>query len=259
MEIEEATTLATAAAGGFTVREILVRRARREAATTGDQGRISFVLAGALSHETNGRLHLCPAGSALYRPPHTSYVERVLEVPLHAVWVDIDPEPLERFRSIFGSGVDRHILLPIALLDERLSAIRALIAGDHPDDLPQAVDQLIVSTGQFRQRPAWMGDCLHFLHSHYEELPLGISTIASLVAVHRATVAAGFRRHFNCTLGEYLRLLRIHQVLRQLTETDQPLTEIAAATGFCDQSHLTRTMKQKLGVCPTDIRRAAHS
>jgi AraC family transcriptional regulator len=240
---------------GFIVRETVVRRAHSLRDSTGACGRISFVLEGALSHEANGRLHLCPAGSVLYRPPHVAYVERVLKVPLQAVWIEVGPERLECFRPIFGAGVDRHILLPIAFLSGMLAEIRALLGGDSPAALAEAVHRLIVSTARVRGRPLWFGHCLHLLHSDYEELALGISSVAASLAVHRATVAAGFRRHLSCTLGQYLRLLRVHEVLRRLTETDQALTAIAAATGFCDQSHLTRTMKQTLGLPPSEIRR----
>ena len=101
---EATTTLAVAATDGFTVRETVLNRADSYRDTTGSSGRISFILRGALSHEANGRLYLAPAGSALYRPPATAYVERVLEVPLHVVWIEVGPEPLERFRPMFGAN-----------------------------------------------------------------------------------------------------------------------------------------------------------
>jgi AraC family transcriptional regulator len=64
-----------------------------------------------------------------------------------------------------------------------------------------------------------------------------------------------FRRQNGCTVGEYVRRLRVDFALRQLSETENPLSEIAAAAGFADHSHLTRTFKAYLGLTPSEYRK----
>ena len=64
-----------------------------------------------------------------------------------------------------------------------------------------------------------------------------------------------FRRQKGCTVGEYVRHLRVDFALRQLSETENSLSDIAAAGGFADHSHLTRTFKAHLGLTPSEYRK----
>jgi AraC-like DNA-binding protein len=48
----------------------------------------------------------------------------------------------------------------------------------------------------------------------------------------------------------YLLSRRLEQAERLLRETQLPLSEIAAATGFSDQSHLARHFRRRTGMSP---------
>src|SRR5438309_1537917 len=71
---------------------------------------------------------------------------------------------------------------------------------------------------------------------------------------HLAHVARVFRAFKNCTLGEYVRALRIKHAAQRMARTDASLAEIAAATGFSDQSHFSRTFKRQTGLLPSEFR-----
>lgn len=68
-------------------------------------------------------------------------------------------------------------------------------------------------------------------------------------------LAQSFRKFYNCTIGDYLRSLRIGFACRQLRRPEIPLSEIAFHAGFADQSHFSRTFKKTFGVPPTQYRR----
>ena len=55
-----------------------------------------------------------------------------------------------------------------------------------------------------------------------------------------------------------MRQLRIEFARRQLAG-DASLSTIAAAAGFCDQSHFTRLFKQYMGLTPAEYRLALQS
>lgn len=68
-------------------------------------------------------------------------------------------------------------------------------------------------------------------------------------------LARQFRWHYGCTVGTYVRRLRVQYAARQLAATRTPLSDVAIAAGFCDQSHLCRVFRQVTGTSPGEFRR----
>lgn len=67
-----------------------------------------------------------------------------------------------------------------------------------------------------------------------------------------------FRASFGLPPYKYLELVRIQQA-RRLIRHGYPLTHVVHATGFSDQSHLTRYFKRIVGVTPGSYARAVAS
>jgi AraC family transcriptional regulator len=57
------------------------------------------------------------------------------------------------------------------------------------------------------------------------------------------------------TVGRYIRSARASWAAEQLRSTDQPLSSIAAAAGYADQSHFIRECRRLLGASPSEFRR----
>ena len=80
----------------------------------------------------------------------------------------------------------------------------------------------------------------------------GLATLAGLSTDH-------FARAFHQSVGvpphTYLLRRRLEQVEQMLRETHAPLSEIALATGFSDQSHLARHFRRWAGMSPRQVRR----
>ncbi|TKB15224.1 MAG: AraC family transcriptional regulator [Mesorhizobium sp.] len=91
-----------------------------------------------------------------------------------------------------------------------------------------------------------------------EDLSAGfdLARLAATAGVTRFQVIRDFHRAAGMTPGQYLRDRRI-RAASALIKTDMPLAEIAAATGFADQSHLTRVFKAIKGLAPGAWRAAA--
>jgi AraC-like DNA-binding protein len=84
-----------------------------------------------------------------------------------------------------------------------------------------------------------------------------VAEIATSVGVHPATLSRAYRRHFRCTIGERIRVLRVDYAARLLLQTDQTLSEVALQAGFYDQSHFTTAFRRHLGITPAAYRSAA--
>ncbi|HET7471279.1 MAG TPA: helix-turn-helix transcriptional regulator, partial [Gemmatimonadales bacterium] len=102
--------------------------------------------------------------------------------------------------------------------------------------------------------PRWISEARDLLHD-----PGGVrslSDLAEAVGVHPVTLARGFRQAYGCSVGAYLRRLRIARAAQRLAETDDALAEIALAAGFADQSHFSNLFRQETGISPSAFRRS---
>ncbi|MBX2820915.1 MAG: helix-turn-helix domain-containing protein [Rhodothermaceae bacterium] len=68
--------------------------------------------------------------------------------------------------------------------------------------------------------------------------------------------ARAFKARYGITPGCFLRTLRIKWAAEQLQTTLRPISEIALASGFADQSHFGRAFKKQYGVSPGVWRRS---
>lgn len=105
------------------------------------------------------------------------------------------------------------------------------------------------------QTPSWLLRIRDMLHADCRE-QFTLQELARIAAVHPVHLAQTFRRCYACTIGDYVRNLRVMRAADELAHTDKPIAAIAAALGFCDQSHLNRVFKRQMKVTPAQYRRA---
>jgi AraC family transcriptional regulator len=102
--------------------------------------------------------------------------------------------------------------------------------------------------------PRWLRSVSDLLREHCTD-PWSLADVAAEAGVHPGYLACVFRRHFGCTIGEFIRRQRISLACRALAEGDTPLADVALLAGFADQSHFTRTFKRQLGLTPAAYRK----
>ncbi|MFP3891580.1 AraC family transcriptional regulator [uncultured Ralstonia sp.] len=107
---------------------------------------------------------------------------------------------------------------------------------------------------QLRARPdpraehAW-----RTIDQRYAE-PLTVGELAADVGVSARRLATLFRATYGTTLHARLAEVRLRHALSLLEATALPIAEIAARTGYYDQSALTRHLKTALGTTPAAVR-----
>lgn len=99
----------------------------------------------------------------------------------------------------------------------------------------------------------WLMQAKDFLHDNFAE-SFVLEDVAKIADVHAVHLSRVFRTTFGCTVGEYVRRLRVEFAARQISLTDTPLGEIAHAAGFADHSHFNRTFKSFYGFTPNQYR-----
>jgi AraC family transcriptional regulator len=79
---------------------------------------------------------------------------------------------------------------------------------------------------------------------------ISITDLADRARVHPDHLSRSFRRHYGVLIGEYARRLRLDWAATQLVATEIPLSELAMAAGFVDQSEFTRRFREQFGTTP---------
>jgi AraC family transcriptional regulator len=197
-------------------------------------------------------LTLYPAGLAHTNRWHQS--GRVLNVEFARPW-------LERLRgrtAVLDRPADYAGGPPVWLARRLVEEYR------RPDDAsPLAVESLVLELLAECSRsraepldtaaPPWLDRVNELLRARFAE-SLSLGAVAAAVGISAGHLARSFRRFHGCTVGEYVRRLRVKFACRQLAASDAPLVQVALDAGFTDQSHFTKTFKRHMGVTPAAFR-----
>ena len=105
-----------------------------------------------------------------------------------------------------------------------------------------------------RVPPPWFAAALNFIRERYR-LTFTLDDVAAAGGVHPVHLARTFRRYQGCTIGGYVRQLRIEWARREIATADTPLSALALDAGFADQSHFARVFRRVTGISPSEYRR----
>jgi AraC-like DNA-binding protein len=86
--------------------------------------------------------------------------------------------------------------------------------------------------------------------------PISVSALSSVVGLSRSYFSHAFRRSVGWTPHAHVVRLRLERAMTLMLHTEAPLTEVAFAAGFADQSHFSRSFRRLTGVTPADWRKA---
>ncbi|MEM9588335.1 MAG: AraC family transcriptional regulator [Planctomycetota bacterium] len=107
---------------------------------------------------------------------------------------------------------------------------------------------------QLPQRPqSALQPAIELIERRFGE-PITVQTLARAVGLSASQLNRRFQSAFESTPSQYLQQVRIQQATRLLAESDDSVADIAQATGFYDQAHLTRTFRKWMQMTPTQFR-----
>lgn len=86
------------------------------------------------------------------------------------------------------------------------------------------------------------------------DTPLSVAEIARRSDTNVRHLQRHFQRAIGMAPAMASKIIRLEHAEFLLTHTDLSITEIAAATGFCDSSHFIRTFKDRRGITPATLR-----
>src|SRR5262249_41032666 len=101
--------------------------------------------------------------------------------------------------------------------------------------------------------PSWLDRLQELLRESFAK-NLAHAELAAAVGVSADHLARTFRQHHGCTVGEYIRRLRVEYACRRLATSEVPLSRLALDAGFTDQSHFTKTFRRHIAIHPGAFR-----
>jgi AraC-like DNA-binding protein len=94
---------------------------------------------------------------------------------------------------------------------------------------------------------------IHFISKHYAESVTN-QQLAGLCGMSVRALERHFLSTYNMSPHSYLRQLRVRMSCSDLVFSRKPLSEIASASGFADQSHFAKEFRRILGETPSAYR-----
>jgi AraC family transcriptional regulator len=218
---------------------------------------INFVLAGCYPEEYGPRREVFLPFWSAYKPAGEPHVNRFTLAAARTLLIEILdeeclPPGLERggcawTRDPHAAGLALRIWRELAVAD----GCSSLSIDEWGSALCARV---LAGRGGLRSDPRRLRAAADVLHDD----PRGAWTLSGLarhVGLHPSHLARAFRARHGCTIGEYLRRLRLNEVARRLALGDEPISVLSAELGFADQSHCTRSFRLQFGTTPASYRR----
>jgi AraC family transcriptional regulator len=223
---------------------------------------INFTLDGSFRETVGNRPQECERGSLLVKPPGEAHGNKYGRKGAHCLIIELSTSRLEEIRAFTNL-----FETPAHIKSGTLSLIMRRIYGElrgPTRGFELVIEGLILEMlGQtFRQNnlsnrstpPRWLTQAQELIHQHFAE-KLSLRVIADAVQIHPSHLARTFRKHHRCSIGEYVRRLRIEYAAQEILQSASSLTDVSLAAGFSDQSHFTHEFKRQLRTTPAEYKK----
>jgi AraC family transcriptional regulator len=222
---------------------------------------ICFVVSGFYAERARGRDQECASHSMVFKPAAEPHADVFGRSGGRCLLIEILPgrrEFIEQFSKVTAKpSVTRSLRL--TALGQRLHSEFFEMDAVSPLALEGLILEVLadasraVANESGPVEPRWLRHARELLHDRLGE-PLTLSAVASLVGIHPSHLARTFRRRYGCTIGEYVRRLRIERASHDLVTSNAPLSEIGVRAGFFDQSHFSKVFQRQTGLTPAAYR-----
>ena len=92
-----------------------------------------------------------------------------------------------------------------------------------------------------------------FIFDNYRS-KITINDICAEVGCSKSTLITSFKKQYGITVNNYITEVRLSEAASMLSVSEKPIGEIAAATGFSDQSYFSKVFSAKFGVSPSEYK-----
>lgn len=244
---------------GFVVTEATYPANTHVPVHTHETAGLAVVLTGGYHKYMANADHQCVRGMLTVEPPSVPHGEAYGQVGARAILFEIRPPFLARLTDTMSCLDQPLCVRDSAAVSIGQRATRELRIADTASslgleglafELLAIIERTTIRSGR---APTWLARVRERLHDDFLH-SVALPDLARTASVHPTHLAHVFRAHEGCSVGEYVRRLRVAWAADKLTTTCLPLVSIAQMAGFADQSHFTRVFTHRMGVSPARYR-----
>ena len=253
--------LRTVNAGGFVVTETTHQPNHKLRRHKHELTNIAFTLNGSFTEILDTRRFECGSHSIVFKPAGEAHANEYGRSVVRCFVIEVQPKRLESLHPLSSALTGAYHVrgAMLSLLAHRICGEMGVMDSASVLAIEGLSLEMIAELSRHsrllseRRIPRWIEGAKEILHERYSET-ISLDEIARTVDIHPVHLAREFRKFYGCTLGEYLRRLRVQCACHSLSTTDMPLVEIALSAGFSHQAHFSTLFKRYIGLTPTEFR-----
>jgi AraC family transcriptional regulator len=223
-----------------------------------ENAHITLFMKGGTLEKRKNTYHTISPEKLLFYHSDELHLNYETQFPSNNINIEIEPEILIEYsftESMFEQAVHDNAKVKFLIL----KMYKECLMKDHftNDAISMLFTQL---SGQLERKeralhfPRWIKQLHELLNDCWDENPC-LHDLAGELNVNHITISKYFPKYFGCTLGEYMRRLKIDHSIGLIREHGQSLTEVALQCGFADQSHFIRIFKDQTGFLPKQFQK----
>lgn len=219
---------------------------------------ITLFLKGGTTEKRKNFSETVGPGSLLFYHSDELHLNQNTLFPSQNINIEIEEKLLKELQineSIIEKSVQNATLTKFIILKIfKESLVSDAFSGDTINMLFAQLSNSNAHLERFEKSPFWVKSLNELLNDCWNENP-NLHDLAQILNLNPITISKHFPKYFGCTLGEYMRRIKINRSLSLIQSNPGNLTEIAFQCGFSDQSHFIRTFKSQTGFLPKQFQK----
>lgn len=145
-------------------------------------------------------------------------------------------------------------------ITELAGEVETLLACTSPQEFETKLSAITgemcncISRKRVSQNMELKNNILQFVGANFANPDISLENIADRFNISMSYLSRFFKSQTGYTFTEYLKMLRMEEVKKQLLTTDRPIKDIIADVGYIDISHFLRYFKSCEGLTPGEYR-----
>lgn len=243
----------------FRLRIVQYPKAFRQPTHTHDRPSLTLVLSGTIEEVQNGTSQVAMPFSVIVKKAQVPHSDRfgpdgskTLQISLPAAF-ELDECVIDTERVIWHTDGGAPIV-PLLRLVKYIQRNSGVSASDVSLSVYEALGAFPNRDRISINAPLWLQRVKALIDEADPVRPLSMARLQKQAAVHPVHITRQFKRHFGCSVRDYMQYRRVRATVTLIAQGALTLTEVAHQCAFADQPHFCRAFRSIAGVSPRDYR-----